>query len=179
VPRYAQRTATVAAKVVDRVEFAFLLVGIVSLFAMMLLIAVNTMMRYLFSDPITGMYEVVELYLMMAVFYFALPYVEAREANVRADIISRRFSSTVSRRIEIVSLAVTLVVAGWITILVYQRAMSFVDRLITTSGVIEFPVYVSWFIVVVGLAMLLARLLVKLGATLHAEYRSIQGAADE
>lgn len=156
----------------------FLLFGVVSLFGMMVLIAFNTVMRYLFSDPITGMYEIVELYLMMAVFYFALPYVETQDANVKADIVSRRFSDALQRRIGIVYLFVTFVVIFWITTLVYRRTVSFWDRHITTSGVIEFPVYISWTIVVIGLVLLLLRLLVKLGEQLYAEYLILTGGAD-
>lgn len=145
---------------------------------MMLLIAFNTVMRYLFSDPITGMYEMVELYLMMAVFYFALPHVETRDANVKADIVSRRFSDALQRRIELAYLGVTFVFVYWITSLVYRRAMSFWDRMVTTSGVIEFPIYVSWFIVVVGLILLLLRILVKLGEQLYDEYQIVTGGAN-
>jgi TRAP-type mannitol/chloroaromatic compound transport system permease small subunit len=146
-------------RLVDRIEYAFLLLGVVSLFLMMVLITVNSLLRYLLQSPITGMYQSVELYFMMAVFYFAIPYVESQGANISADIISRRFSSGTKRRIELFYLPVTFLVLSWVTFLVYERTLDFWQRRTTTTGVVEFPIYISWTIVLIGLILLLIRIL--------------------
>lgn len=153
---------------VDKVEKGFLFLAVVSLFVMMVLITTNTVLRYLFNDPITGMFEVVELYLMMAVFYFAIAHVEHEGGNVQVDLLSRKFPSRIRRRVEVAYLLSTFVVVLWIMMLVFRRTRSFWEQGSTTSGVIQFPIYLSWAIVVIGLVLLLLRLLMKSVRNLHA-----------
>lgn len=166
-------------RLVDSIEHAFLLLAMVSLFSMMVLITVNSVLRYLLQSPITGMYESVELYFMMAVFYFSIPYVESQGANVSADIISRRFSPETKRRIELFYLPVTFLVLSWVTFLVYERTLSFWQRRTTTTGVVEFPIYLSWAIVLIGLILLLIRILSLISLRVAKEYTDIAGETDD
>jgi len=166
-------------RLVDSIEYAFLLLGVVSLFLMMVLITVNSVLRYLIQSPITGMYESVELYFMMAVFYFAIPYVESQGANIEADIISRRFSPGTKRRIELFYFPVTFLVLSWVTFLVYERTLSFWQRRTATTGVVELPIYLSWAIVLTGLILLLIRILLLIVLRVSEEYTDMAGETDD
>ncbi len=62
------------------------------LFAMMLLTAVDVVMRYVFSSPLSGAYDLTEVFLLLLVFG-GLPVVSLRGLHITTDMIDRFLSA--------------------------------------------------------------------------------------
>jgi TRAP-type C4-dicarboxylate transport system permease small subunit len=65
--------------------------SIVSAFIMVCLTAVDAMGRYFLNQPITGVYEIEEKYLMVFLVYFAFAYAYREGANIRVTFLVDRF----------------------------------------------------------------------------------------
>lgn len=157
----AGEVISAADRAVERLENVLLGFAKVSLLAMMILISYNTVSRYLFNSPVTGVYTVVEAFLMFITFYWTISFVERVDGHVRVDIISRRFSSTVQQLTTVSYLLLTAIVILWIDVLTIQKTIELWARGSATQGIIQYPVFLSWIILPIGFTLLLARLLVK------------------
>ncbi|MBL8381599.1 MAG: TRAP transporter small permease [Burkholderiales bacterium] len=88
--------------------------AVLALLAMMLLTTSDVVLRKLVNKPITGVTELVELALGAA-FFFAMPGVFARGANIAMDMIDQ-WAPALSRplkRMSALLMALTLAVLAW------------------------------------------------------------------
>lgn len=110
--------------VVSRLDRTFGLAAGVVLFVLMLVVAVDVVGRYLFSSPLRGSFEYVQICMALLVF-LALPVVAARDENVQVEV----FEALVPRRLRfftrLLGFAIsTMVVAGLVWV-AFTRASSF------------------------------------------------------
>lgn len=66
-------------------------VACVALSIMVLLVAGNVVMRYIFKKPLAGSVELIEM-LMVIIAFFVMPYTAIKGEHVRIDIITSRLS---------------------------------------------------------------------------------------
>jgi len=74
-------------KLLEKIEQkVFLPSGLVCVFIMTLLTTCDTVGRYILRMPISGSYDIIENYLMIAIFYFIISYAYREGANIRITL---------------------------------------------------------------------------------------------
>lgn len=148
----------------DRVEDGFLYSAMVALFVMMILTTGNAVGRYLYNEPIAGTYEFTELYLMPMAIFLTAAHLQREGGNINVDIIYDRLPETAQTVIDLVGRVLAVVI---FVLIAYKAGDEFWIGFINgrvTIGVVAFPLYLSWFVMAVGLLALAVRLLVQIGS---------------
>lgn len=128
-------------------------IGTSILFSIACLIFVNVFLRYLFSRPIPGDWELIEL-MMVVVVFFGVAYTYFRKGHVRIDIVVKRLSWKVQTLINIItcflSISIFLLII-WQSV-IYSLGLKAQG---ITTGVLGFPVYTVSLLIPFGCALLL------------------------
>lgn len=165
--------------VFDTVENAFMFSALLSLFAMMILTTGNAVARYLYNDPISGSYELTELYLMPMAIFLTAAHLQRNDGNINVDILYDRLPSEGQTFVDLIGQILAVVVFAPIA---YRTGLEFwigyVEGRISV-GVIEFPIYLSWLIMSVGLFALSIGLLLQIASNITEIYLSITARDDE
>src|ERR1700730_12646656 len=89
-------------RVFGRVERLMALVAAFMMFAIMVIVAADVAMRYIFNSPFAWAYDLISLYLMGALFYFALSRAFAEGAHISVDILQYSMSENLRRICQII-----------------------------------------------------------------------------
>jgi TRAP-type C4-dicarboxylate transport system permease small subunit len=128
------------------------------LVAMMLLTAMDVLLRYIFNQPISGSMELTE-YMMVIVVAFGLAHCAVQKGNVRVDVLVSRLPSRAQSVVNCITYLISLGLFGiitWRTIL-YTGAIFGTER---TSSILLIPAFPFVGMVALGSAMLTLVLLV-------------------
>ncbi len=108
----AQQTTQTKARQAQRIWRAFLnglsVAAVLVLLAMMLLTSADVIARYLFNRPISGAFELTEIFLATLVF-LAMPLTTATDGHIRADLLPIRTGSALSVALGFLAM---IIVAG-------------------------------------------------------------------
>lgn len=137
-------------------------VAMIVLFALMVMVSASAMGRYLFNNPIYGVFEVTRLYVLPLMVYFSFSMLEREDGNIAVELLSSRLPSVVNRLVTILYLLGALLSFALILYLTFRNALVLLERNEIIPGPINFPVYVSWFLIPIGLSPLLLRFVLKL-----------------
>lgn len=179
VKERARQARSLTNFVFDKVEDVFLLAALLSLFVMMILTTGNAVARYLYNDPISGTYELTELYLMPMAIFLTAAHLQDNDGNINVDILYDRFPSEGQTLVDLLGRILAVVVFAPIA---YRTGLEFWTGYVEgriSVGVVEFPIYLSWLIMSVGLFALSIRLLFQIASDVSDIYRSISGEGDE
>ena len=78
-------------KLLEKIEQkVFFPLGLASIFIMTLLTTCDTAGRYILGRPISGSYDIIENYLMIAIFYFVINIAYRQGANIRITLVVSR-----------------------------------------------------------------------------------------
>lgn len=149
------------------IEQGFNYLALVALFLMMVTITANAVSRYLFDNPFSGVYRSTELFFMPVAVFLTASYLQKNEGNVDVNIVSTRFGDRSNLVIRIVSLLATLVIYGWVSQLAAVRSWEGYLAGEVTTGVINFPTYLSWAVMSIGFALFCLRLAIQIGSDLR------------
>ena len=83
----ANTTAHLLDKTVYSISRVFNTIGITMLLLMMLLVAVDVCLRYIFNSPIEGVYEAVE-FMMAVVFCYSIAYTQRNKGHVSVNLVT-------------------------------------------------------------------------------------------
>ncbi|MGE0231902.1 MAG: TRAP transporter small permease subunit [Flavobacteriaceae bacterium] len=146
--------------VLSRIEQAFIVVGALAIFTLMMTAVYQVLSRLLFNAPIRGYIDYVEQSSALLAF-MGIAYAEHIGAHIRMEFVPQLLSRRWRDAIEIFGIIVALVVIG---ILVYATWFSFYRALTLGDSTmdIELPVWPSKLVVPVSLALLWLRLLLGL-----------------
>src|SRR5262249_55994129 len=95
-------------------------IAAVFMFAIMMIVFSDVIMRYAFNKPFSWAYDLISMYLMAGVFFLVLSEAYASNAHVSVDILQQKFSPAVKRLTEIVTCIVGIIVfsliawLGWL-----------------------------------------------------------------
>ncbi|HEU4987769.1 MAG TPA: TRAP transporter small permease [Rhizobiaceae bacterium] len=163
----AQEPANRASAALAIVERALVAVSSICLGMIMLIVVADVTMRYFFHAPFSWSYDLIGLYLMVAVFFFALSDTLHNHGHIAIDI----FQHSLPQRVRHVSMAigyllstVILALITWQAWIRLQTAYLGDDRI---AAAIPWPTWISYFIVTLGGAVV----------TLRCLYRTIGHAA--
>src|SRR3990167_301080 len=92
------------------------------LFAIMVIVFFDVGLRYFLNSPLGWSYDLISLYLMVALFFLALSVTQRDDHHVRVDIVFSHVSPRVRHSMELVGYLLTVVVLVGI---VYQGSLKF------------------------------------------------------
>lgn len=128
------------------------------LMAVMLIIFSDVFARYLFNAPLIWTYELVGMYLMPALFYFAVSDTLADHHHIAVDLLNPWIPIPVRRLIEAAASALMAAIFLWIVWIFAQSALSNYRSAAVVMGAKEWPTWIPEFIVVIGAAAIALRL---------------------
>ncbi len=133
-----------------------------TLFLMMLLTAIDVVLRYAFNRPIGGTYEITEL-MMVIVIFFALAYTQATKAHVSVDFLVARLSKRKQKIIDFLNHALAFAMLLLMTIMSFIKAFQVMTRG-EVSPTLSIPVYPFFLLVGLGCAAMCGELLRQISA---------------
>lgn len=139
-------------------ESIWMAVASVALFAIMVIVFCDVGLRYFFNSPLAWSYDLISLYLMVALFFLAVSSTQASNHHVRVDIIFRHVPPHARHVMELIGYILTA--AAMIGIL-YQGSIKFWDNLQAgdvVAGAIPWPTWATAIFVPLGVGLLLLRL---------------------
>lgn len=144
-------------RLIDRLERGMDVLAGISLLLMMLVISADALGRF-FGSPVQGAYEFTAYYLMVIVAFGALPRSFRTGGQVKLDLLepwlSRIPGRAAYRLVILLSLAAFLLLF-WFSAGDAWRRISHRD---TTFGVIQWPIYLSYVWLPIGVGILSLRL---------------------
>ena len=138
-----------------------------ALVAMMILIVADAGGRYLFDSPVSGVYEITEFYLMMALVFLSLGLTARQGGHVRADIFFDQFPPRAQRRLEVIYLAATMIVFALIAYAIGRASVMHIEANRWTTGAVPLPTGPSWAIASLGAGALSLRLALQMVSILR------------
>lgn len=150
------------ARISNYIIRGFLAIAMAALFVMMMAIVADVFMRYVFNSPITGTYDVVEISLVVTVFY-SLGAVIAGLHEIVIDIIDQLVSS----RLVLVFKRMAATLSASVLIFIFISMLTPAMQSYQYGEVrleLSLPVWIVWTIALVGMCGgILASLLRMLG----------------
>lgn len=144
-----------------RIESTFEAFAAVCLFAVMAIVFTDVGSRYLFSKPYAWSYELIGMYLMPAMFYFALPAAYAHGHHVCVDLLRSRMPPALIHVFESLGCAATAAVFGLIAWIFQASAR---DKFVSDAvvmGVREWPSWIPDAVVTLGSLAIALRLVAR------------------
>jgi TRAP-type C4-dicarboxylate transport system permease small subunit len=143
--------------------------GAVTLLLMGVLVTIDVAVRWLTGRPITGVFEVASLMLVVAIF-LPLGFMQYQKLHIRVDIISSHARGRWAASLDILDAVAGLIVFG---LLIWAAAGEFLKAYrgnFRMRGIIEIPTAFELGVIVFGTALILI-------ALLHSLVKSARGVA--
>ena len=134
-----------------------ILSGIV-MFLIMAIVTTDVAMRYLLNQPFSWAYQFISLYLMMAMFYFALSPAFTGHAHVGIDLAHYFMPGWARRACDVLVCWLSLILFVYITWAVAERTIVAFNDADTIAGEIAWPSWASMIFVPLGAGVLAVRL---------------------
>jgi TRAP-type C4-dicarboxylate transport system permease small subunit len=136
-----------------RVIEIWALLGGVMLLGIALMSTWSAASGFVFSKPLQGDFELVEMFVAVAVFMF-LPYCQLTDANVTADIFTARASTRTVNRLRLLS---AFIAFGFGVLLLWRMVAGLLDyrQYVETTTILRIPIWYAYVPVLVSLALLL------------------------
>ncbi len=134
-------------------------IGAAGVFAVMILVVLNVILRKLFNAPIAGTYEGV-IYGMLTVVCLGLIYNELRDGNISISFFLEKMRPKTANVIRIITTAISTVLMGSITVNQYSMIIAKYNNH-AVSDVLNIPHWIIVLILTLGFAALTLVLLLK------------------
>ena len=134
-------------------------VGVACLLAVMAIVFCDVGARYLMNAPFPWSYELIGMYLMPAMFYFAVSDTLAADHHIAVDLLRPAMPTWLARGVEV---AGGLGMAGVFAVIVWLFTGSSIEKWASGAvvmGVVEWPSWIPDAIVALGSAAIALRLL--------------------
>ena len=126
-------------KAVDKISGFLNWISIVAVYVLMFFMVVDIVLRYVFSSPIAGDYELIELALVLIVF-FAIPHTQTVHGHVAVDILTIRLSRRMKDVCGLIGWLAGTVMLAIITYANYRQIFKVRGNELTT-GILRIPVW--------------------------------------
>ncbi|TXL81704.1 TRAP transporter small permease [Vineibacter terrae] len=150
-------------KIIRVCEDATRYAGIAATLAIMAIIACDVLFRYAFNAPLAWAYEFIALYLMAALFFLPLGYVQRCQGNVAVDLFVRVLPATIRSwlfRVGNLLAAATFAVTGMVFAEKAWDAAASGEEIIGPYVWTTWPIYA---VVTLGLVQFVLRALYQVG----------------
>jgi TRAP-type C4-dicarboxylate transport system permease small subunit len=129
-----------------------------ALFAIMLIVVADVLLRYLFNAPLSWSYDLISIYLMGVAFFLALSETLRMNHHVAVDILYLRFPLGWRRVWRLVGWALSFVLFAIIFVLAVTTAWDRWSAGNVVAGAIPWPTWIPAAIAAAGFLLLLVRL---------------------
>nr|WP_246736209.1 TRAP transporter small permease [Enterovirga sp. DB1703] len=140
------------------VEQAATWIAAAFMFAIMVIVAADVFMRYVFNSPFGWAYDLISLYLMAAVFFLVLSHAYLAGAHVSVDILQQTLPPKPFRVTELVTTAVSFAVFVLIAWVGWHRMADAFEQGDVLAGAIPWPTWPALALVPFGCGLLAVRL---------------------
>ena len=130
----------------------------VLLFAVMLLVVANVVMRYAFNQPVTGTLELTESALPLIIF-FSLALTQAHGGHIKVVLLTQHLSPRLGRAAKVLAMIAGFVLFAWAAYAGWNMAAKSFAIGELERGAIRFPIWPVKFAVFFGLALLAVQFL--------------------
>jgi TRAP-type C4-dicarboxylate transport system permease small subunit len=145
-------------KVLTTIEKVASTIAAAFMFAIMIIVFGDVIMRYAFNKPFSWAYDLISLYLMAGVFFLVLSEAYTERAHVSVDILQQKFSAPMIRLSEIVTCIVGIIVFALIAWLGLLRTVDSFLSSDVMAGAIPWPMWPSIGLVPFGAGLITLRL---------------------
>jgi len=129
-----------------------------SIFAIMMIVVVDVVMRYVFNAPLSWSFDLISIYLMGAGFFLTLSHTLRQEHHVNVDIAYASFGLRVRRVLKLVGWSVSAGVFGWITWLASATAINRFVNSDAIAGTVDWPTWIPAALGALGFGVMTLRL---------------------
>ena len=144
---------------IGKVETLLATIASVVLFAVMVIVATDVVMRYGFNRPFSWSYSLVSLYFTLALFYFCLSRAFSGHAHVGVDILHYYVSARTRRIFALLTCIISTPLFATIAVVTFQRAADAFAHHDIIEGAIEWPTWAYLALAPLGTTLLTLRLL--------------------
>ena len=127
--------------------------GAIFLVAMMMITVADVILRALFNLPITGAYDLVQLFLVGTVF-LSIPEVFLNDENIVIDFVDHIFGSTAVGLLKVIANLAALVFLAVLSWRMIQPALDSI-KFGETSPDLSIPMAVHWSLMIAGIVLAL------------------------
>ena len=148
-----------------------MLISALGMALIMFLITLEALLRYLFDQSLGWTYDLITLYIVVIVFFFAAPDTFARGGNVNVETLQEHMSWRWQAITELISSIMFIAVLGLILNRMWLRFDRAYGSSEVISGMIPWPTWPTWALAHVGFSLLLVNILVRLWFVVRALVR--------
>jgi len=145
----------------EKIEKVLLALSYVSLFIMMLLVFSNVISRTFLNKSINGTIEFTGEYLMVLVVYLSASYTQKKGGHINVTLLKGYLSNKGENIVNFTTNIIAAVFFIYISYINFIKALDYIDRNRTSSGVLDYPLGPALLILSVGLFMLSLRLFIE------------------
>jgi len=129
------------------------------LFIMMVIVTVDTLLRYLNLNTIPGVYEFTEHYLMVGAVFLSMSYVMKLNGHVSLDILVRKFSKGWLKKINLFNCIFVISFLFLIALTGMEMAVDAFNSGKVGTGLVPWPFWISYSFIPLGAVVFFLRLL--------------------
>lgn len=145
-------------RILSAVELFAALLAAVAMFLIMAIVASDVALRYLFNRPFGWSYDFISLYVMVGLFFLALPRTFTAHGHVSVDLLHQYLPPTARRWCEVVICLLSAGLFALMTKFGAERAFQqYLDNDVL-AGAFAWPAWASTAFVPLGAGMLTLRL---------------------
>ena len=145
-------------------ETAFAMIASIATFAIMAIVAIDVALRYLFNSPLSWSFDLIAMYLIVAVFFLSLSDTLQTNHHVSVDLLYQYIAPRLRRALQIICLTLTLPLFAVIAWLGAARALEKLQSADVVAGAIPWPTWPGSAMVALGAALILLRMLFRIAA---------------
>lgn len=123
--------------------------------------------REVVGEPLSAVFETVRTS-MVAVVFLGLAYAEHTGAHIRVEALTENLKGRTLAAVRSVGLTVGLVVAVMFTVMTFERAVVSTRVNEIVLGLVNFPIWPSRWLIVIGFTAMTLVFIGKVAAALHA-----------
>ena|SRR5690625_20589 len=146
-------------RIVNRLDTVAFTIAQIAVFIMMILTTADALMRYIFNHAIVGAYLFSEKYLMVIIVFLSISYLWKLNGHIRIDLFTQYMPRVLVRALDVIY---TILVAIFMFAIGYRALLMTYDAFINsyvTTGVVPWPIWLSWVWVPVGSFIFCIRLI--------------------
>lgn len=148
-------------KYLNKIDKFLVAISATTLLFMMVLITTNVITRNLFNFTVKASVEFIGDYLMVMTIFLALSYTQMYRDHISVDLLMRRLPQFLKKTLTVISNLIVVGFTSWIGIINYKQALHYVEKGISSSSVIHYPLAPAIFIVSIGCLLLAVRFMLE------------------
>lgn len=145
--------------ILDLIEDKCTIVAELTLLVLMLITTADVILRYFFSAPIPGVFEITEEYLMPYMVFLGISYVWAKGRHVRVTLLSRRIPVHIYEGVAVGLNSLAFAYFVCLTVTGFERTLRAIRLGEASHGLVQYPLSPAYFVVVIGCGLVAARVL--------------------